>query len=439
MYDAPKCHPQTRKTILRQILSLIANGRTRRLFILWMYGPAGAGKSAIAKTIAEMCANVGLLAASFFFSRTAPGRNVKTFLISTLAYQLSITIPAMRDYVADAIGRDPTIFSQSLLAQITKLIIEPLNGIVSNRNNFEALATKCIVIDGLDECVNEEGQVEILGALARCTSACSFPLLFLVASRPEYIIREAFNGEALRLVTNSLPLDDKYEAAHDIRVFMASCFENIKKTHPAKHHLPHSWPSSKDLRNLISRASGQFIYASTVMKFIESRHHVPSKRLDIVLGVSPSDDTPYAQLDAMYRHIFSRISNLQATLELISFIILQDQTKWGVASVTLEFTEFFFGYDKGFLDVILSELHAILFVPAPGDANMKIRLHHQSLGDFLLDQSRSKDFWIGSEQTRATLAVRWIRFSKYPPTRILKGPLRLFLFTSPLNLKFDRV
>jgi len=345
----------------------------------------------------------------------------------------------MRDYVADAIGRDPTIFSQSLLAQITKLIIEPLNGIVSNRNNFEALATKCVVIDGLDECVNEEGQVEILGALARCTSACSFPLLFLVASRPEYIIREAFNGEALRLVTNSLPLDDKYEAAHDIRVFMASCFENIKKTHPAKHHLPHSWPSSKDLRNLISRASGQFIYASTVMKFIESRHHVPSKRLDIVLGVSPSDDTPYAQLDAMYRHIFSRISNLQATLELISFIILQDQSKLGVSSVTLEFTQIFFGYDKGFLDVILSELHAILFVPAPGDVNMKIRLHHQSLGDFLLDQSRSKDFWIGSEQTRATLAVRWIRFSKHPPTRILKGPLRRFLFTGPLNLKFDRV
>jgi hypothetical protein len=162
-----------------------------------------------------------------------------------------------------------------------------------------------------------------------------------VASRPEYIIREAFNGEALRLVTNSLPLDDRYEATHDIGVFMASCFENIKKTHPAKHHLPHSWPPSKDLGDLISRASGQFIYASTVMKFIESRHHIPSKRLDIVLGVSPSDDSPFAQLDAMYRHIFSRISNLQPTLELIPFIILQDQTKWGISPVTLEFSEIF--------------------------------------------------------------------------------------------------
>jgi hypothetical protein len=84
-------------------------------------------------------------------------------------------------------------------------------------------------------------------------------------------------------------------------------------------------------------------------------------RLDIVLGVSPLDDTPFAQLDAMYRHIFSRISNLQATLELISFIIFQDQTKWEISSVTLEFSENFFGYDKGFLDIILSEAN---FMPS---------------------------------------------------------------------------
>ncbi|KIM36932.1 hypothetical protein M413DRAFT_31326 [Hebeloma cylindrosporum] len=391
---------------------LIEDGRMRKLFILWMYGPAGSGKSAISKTIAEMCANAGLLAASFFFSRTAPGRNAKTFLKPTLAYQLSLSIPAMRDHLADSIAHDPTIFSQSLLPQITRLIIEPLNGVVSKPDNFEIHATKCIVLDGLDECLNEEAQVEILDAIARCASSCSFPLLFLVASRPEYAIREAFNGEALRLITDSLPLDDTYEASDDIRLFMTSCFENIKQTHPAKHRLHQSWPASDDLNVLITRASGQFIYASTVMKFVESRHHIPYKRLDIVLGVSPSDDsTPFAQLDAMYRHIFSRISNLQPTLELISFIILQGQTKWGTFPVTVQFSEIFFGYDQGFSDIILSELHAILFVPAPGKSNAEIHLHHQSLGDFLLDQSRSRDFWIGSGQTRATLATHWVGFS----------------------------
>jgi len=36
-------------------------------FIMWMYGPAGAGKSTIAQTIAEMCDEEMLLLASFFF------------------------------------------------------------------------------------------------------------------------------------------------------------------------------------------------------------------------------------------------------------------------------------------------------------------------------------------------------------------------------------
>ena len=33
---------------------------------LWLYGPAGAGKSAIAQTIAELLEEAGLLAGAFF-------------------------------------------------------------------------------------------------------------------------------------------------------------------------------------------------------------------------------------------------------------------------------------------------------------------------------------------------------------------------------------
>ena len=38
--------------------------------VLWLYGSAGAGKSAIAQTIAEMCTELGLIVASLFFSRS---------------------------------------------------------------------------------------------------------------------------------------------------------------------------------------------------------------------------------------------------------------------------------------------------------------------------------------------------------------------------------
>ena len=62
-------------------------------FLMWLYGPAGAGKSAIAQTIAEMCHRLGILVATFFWSRSAADRNDETRLVASLAYQLVVTIP----------------------------------------------------------------------------------------------------------------------------------------------------------------------------------------------------------------------------------------------------------------------------------------------------------------------------------------------------------
>ena len=63
-----------------------------KAFIMWVYGPAGAGKSAIAHTIAEMCEETILLA-SFFFSRNDPSRNTVKPLIATIAYQIILNFP----------------------------------------------------------------------------------------------------------------------------------------------------------------------------------------------------------------------------------------------------------------------------------------------------------------------------------------------------------
>ena len=60
----------TREKILKIIMDWINHPRPRRR-IVWLNGPAGAGKSAIAQTIAMRCSDEKL-AASFFFSETAP-------------------------------------------------------------------------------------------------------------------------------------------------------------------------------------------------------------------------------------------------------------------------------------------------------------------------------------------------------------------------------
>ncbi|KAF9473452.1 hypothetical protein BDN70DRAFT_789101, partial [Pholiota conissans] len=259
--DPPKCHPYTRVAILAEIMQWISDPNIRDKFIIWLYGPAGSGKTAICQSIAEACARNGLLVASFFFGRLAAGRNSTAQVIATLAYQLSRSIPEMEDNLFTVIEKDPTIFTRSLSTQMRALIIEPLISATFS------LRPRLVVVDGIDECgPNDYAHKELLSVLGNAAEELrNIPILFLLGSRPEYQIRTAFNQTPLSYLTTSLVLDDKYKPDDDIRTYFTDEFQRIQS------HLPgprkRSWPSSRDMDILVQKASGQFIFAATVIRF----------------------------------------------------------------------------------------------------------------------------------------------------------------------------
>ena len=55
-YPSPNCHPDTRKAVRQIILDWIRNENSASSFF-WLYGPAGAGKTAILQAIAEFLCN----------------------------------------------------------------------------------------------------------------------------------------------------------------------------------------------------------------------------------------------------------------------------------------------------------------------------------------------------------------------------------------------
>ena len=122
-FDPPKCHPNTRIAVLEKIMKWIKWEGDLDAFIMWVYGPAGAGKSAIAQTIAEMCEEEMIMLASFFFSKNDPSRSTAKQLIATIAYQITLNLPSVRDAILGAIKRDPLIFSKSLAVQFKSLIV----------------------------------------------------------------------------------------------------------------------------------------------------------------------------------------------------------------------------------------------------------------------------------------------------------------------------
>jgi hypothetical protein len=354
---------------------------------MWINGPVGAGKSAIEQTIAEICHNAGILAASFFFSRNIAGRNDKSLLITTLAYQLTVSIPATREYIGRVLNDDPHLLSRSLETQILDLIINPLRRAIAFQ---KTQAPYLVVLDGLDECGDADAQRYILRVLLIAAQLRIIPLIFLIASRPEQHLRDCFEDKTLGPLTTRLVLDDKYHPDSDIRIFLASKFQDIKETHPSRAHLPQSWPLEEDIDRLVEKSSGQFIYASTVMKFLYSPRHWPPDRLAIIFGIIPrGKSTPFAEMDALYLHILaSADENLPDALKIISFLLLFRHES---LIPTPTFVASFLSYRRRDLTLILSDLHSIIAVPISPEDKTPLHFYHASLGDCLLDRSRSGD------------------------------------------------
>ena len=377
-----------------------------------MYGPAGAGKSAIEQTIAELCYQMNLLAASFFFSRSVNGRNSKTFLITTIVYQLIVSIPEIREHVGNALYNNPSLLAQSLEAQMDTLVVKPLEAAASSCGvDFMNSRPKVIVLDGLDECGDAESQRYILKVLVNSINKHSIPFSFILASRPEQHIREAFDVNLLSSLTTRLVLDDKYLPDFDIRMFLLSKFQDIKNRHPSHAHLPSSWPSDEDVERLVQKSSGQFIYASTVIKFIDSHRHWPPDRLNIIFGISPpGKTTPFAEIDSIYFYILTAASdNIDSALEIFAVLLFLHHP---LITITPQFIESFLSLRVGEVFTILSDLHSIIAVPSAyqRDLPLALRFFHASLGDFLTDHSRSGDtFFLDSGVCHRNIVNRIIK------------------------------
>jgi hypothetical protein len=398
-FDPPKCYPNTRKAILAKIEAWVKerpeNGER---LVLWMYGPADAGKSAIAQSIAELCE--ALLAASFFFSRTAAGRNDNSRLVSTIVWQLIQAIPEIRETVLSSLELDPTILSRTPAVQMQSLIVDPLNQVPT-----ELLANRphLVIIDGLDECLPPESQDDILKFLATSLQQLNAPLYFLITSRSHTNIRRAFTSDPFRSITHTLPLEHDYQSTEDIRHFLTSSFAEIHTKHP---YLPPLWPTTSDIEVLVDKSSGQFIYAATVIRYIARDHHGHEKRLKTVLGLQPPNNstTPFAELDALYLQIFQSVGwdVIENVMEILGALIC---LKYSIGR--LGAMEQFFNYRPGELLSIMEGVLALVDVP---DSRFgAIKIYHASLPDFLLDPTRSRSFFLDPATVYLNLAQHCIK------------------------------
>ncbi|KAF6742901.1 hypothetical protein DFP72DRAFT_1021571 [Ephemerocybe angulata] len=335
--DAPKCMEETRVAVQEDIMSWIEAGGqdAQPKKIMWVTGPAGTGKTAVLGTIADTCKEKGTLAATFFFSAFfgSVDRRTKRCFVPTLAFQLmGLGGEETREHVLWLAARDQgIIFTKNLKEQFIAMVLKPLLSRAQEQDSSANAAPRVIIIDGLDECDiiqndpadpvhakaqpirrKEDEQREILSLLLLAATNPSFPFRILIASRPEVAIRDFFATDG-KACTQELFLDDKYDPDADIALFYNAKFSTICR------HLgirPEKWPGKEAKLILVENASGQWIYAATVVRYIEGSPHspkphsqssdkpsTPHQRLQHILAQQKvrSSHNPLEALDELYR------------------------------------------------------------------------------------------------------------------------------------------
>ncbi|KAM6499597.1 hypothetical protein JOM56_005105 [Amanita muscaria] len=373
-----RCHPGTRENVLKQLRHWIDNpNATDRIF--WLHGPAGAGKSAIAQTIAHGY-DQGEVTATFFFFRSDPGRNDGNRLFPTIAWQLAFSIPATKDFIVHALDKTPHLPMTDVESQFEQLVahaFQPMNNVISQ------MPTPVVIIDGIDECSDEHLQRRILTVIGNAVKDCRVNLRFLVSSRPEALIEETLNQfQKFTLRIDLATLDD---SNRDIEKYLVDKFSLIA----SKQELDPAWPSQKIIQEIVFKSSGNFVLASTLIRFIGDEDYSAESQLNIVRKLKPRGTvSPFALLDELYLEVLRKPRDQEFLKTFLALFVGRSSVGW---SNLHEDDAMLMSVSEKELHIKLRRMRALLkFKPF-------IDVYHKSFLDFLQDFSRSGQYHV-SEQ-----------------------------------------
>jgi hypothetical protein len=236
-----------------------------------------------------------------------------------------------------------------------------------------------------------------------------FLFRILIASRPEPVFREFFNPR-----TNPSAFAPKLDlhnnnADVDIRLFFEVELSLIR----LRYSLPPSWPSPETLRALVANASGQFIYAATIIRFLNTRpREPPAVLLDAILKTTRrATSNALEQLDVLYTHILKSSPDPPLSVRWIQIInVIQRYmvllSKLDVVSNINTFLQT--DQESGEAEHLLGCFHSLIRIPPPGEeATTRYNFHHKSLLDFLENPDRCGDLYISFEDVLRFLGSRF--------------------------------
>ncbi|KAF7346233.1 WD-REPEATS-REGION domain-containing protein [Mycena sanguinolenta] len=365
---AQRCMEGTRVDIIQEIVEQLTRPPDPLLRLVLCSGPAGSGKSTIAKTVAaRLEEEEKILAASFFFSRDYAERKELTYLPCTLAHQLAdynsefqhLLVKLLKDDRSRLVHADPK-------EQFQKMIVELLAKMPSSRTPW------VICLDALDECGKDHGKV-LLRWLSDAMANIPVHIRFFLTGRPEVCHYLTFNLSVLCKYSNIEAINPE-TVRKDIHFYVAQSLKD-----PTWNESTGGWEvNEKDVDKITSQANGLFIFAATAVRYVHARSEDdihPQKSVDILL----KGDTHPISLDDLYFQIIGEVIGttveaFERTKKVLNAIVgLVEPQNMETLAGLLEI-------DVEELQRTLIRLSAVLSVP--GSAAV-IKIIHLSFREFL--------------------------------------------------------
>lgn len=366
------CLKGTRTEITNYVIQWVMNMDMKRTHtVLWLRGLAGSGKSTLSTTIAKELNEMGRLAAFVFFERDNSSRSDPFAVIRTLAYKLGVSHPQVGEVISAMVIKNPEVTHFPLESQFRHLLVQPMisEGII------DPALPLVFVLDALDECGTPDKRESLLELLAE--QASELPALFVIASRPSQDICGFFENNEHVLVKE---LDITTRNNHDdISTFLKKRLQLIRNKRRSVRRRT-DWPGDDAFQQLLSRASGLFIWAVTACNFIDN--HSPQARLEMIIRGPSATEAEHA-LDTIYRTALDSAGSWDIPefvidfRAVLGFILIARRPLSGTDMTSLLGSS----VTEGCIDVI-SQLGCVL------QLNPTIRLLHPSFADFLFDSQR---------------------------------------------------
>ena len=364
-----ECLNGTRVDILVKIIHWLLNPEPLDFNTLWLFGPAGTGKSTICTTVAQYFYHLRRRGAFLLCDQNNPVNNEPTRLIRTLAHQLAYFEPSIGDAIANVIQNRPDIVNTPFHEQLRGLLLEPLDATKYLDTNGPII----IIIDGLDECGDETTRSALLKALSEGLSKFPSGFRFLIASRDIPDIRAAMqksNVDPLQLT-----IDDEVNNRDIVEFLLQLRRRDIPSFEPLD--LPHDWPTDQTIRRLAQLSGGLFIWASTAFNHIKDSYN-PIDALQDILNVSP-ETGPLKSLDELYVKALeqpfrsSRLADAETLKKVLGGIVVAQER------MTDTMLSKMISCDLRTVRAILSRLRSLLH----WNPDRPIRVLHTSFTDFL--------------------------------------------------------